>query len=101
MLRTAPVRTWMNQAPHLCHADLVRIGDHLVRHPRPRYEHRHAPYATPAQLEQLLPEHRGRGARKLREVVRDVRVGAASPAEPTLRVATLRAGLPVPALKIY
>src|SRR5699024_9590270 len=61
----------------------------------------HAPYATPAQLEQLLREHRGRGARKLREVLRDVRVGADSPAETTLRLAILRAGLPVPHLNVF
>ena len=101
MLLTARVRTWMDLAPRLSHDDLVRIGDHLVRHPRPRYEHRHAPYATPAQLEQLLREHRGRGARKLREVLRAVRVGADSPAETTLRLAILRAGLPVPHLNVF
>lgn len=101
MLLTARVRTWMDLAPRLSHDDLVRIGDHLVRHPRPRYEHRHAPYATPAQLEQLLREHRRRGARKLREVLRDVRVGADSPAETTLRLAILRAGLPVPHLNVF
>ena len=101
MLLTSRVRTWMDLAPHLSHDDLIRIGDHLVRHPRFRYEHRHAPYATPAQLEQLLQEYRGRGARRLREALSEVRVGADSPAETTLRLEILRAGLPAPQLNVF
>ena len=101
MLLTSRVRTWMDLGPHLSHDDLIRIGDHLVRHPRFRYEHRHAPYATPAQLEQLLRQFRGRGARKLREALSEVRVGADSPAETTLRLKILRAGLPPPQLNVF
>lgn len=101
MLLTSRVRTWMDLAPHLSLDDLIRIGDHLVRHPRFRYEHRHAPYATPAQLEQLLREYRGRGARRLRGALGEVRVGADSPAETTLRLEILRAGLPAPELNVF
>lgn len=97
---TSRVRTWMDLAPLLSHDDLIRIGDHLVRHPRFRYEKRHAPYATLAQLQQISQEHRGRGARRLREALSEVRVGADSPAETTLRLAILRAGLPPPQLNI-
>src|SRR5690625_5871504 len=42
MLLTARVRTWMDLAPRLSHDDLVRLGAHLVRHPRPRYVRRDA-----------------------------------------------------------
>ena len=97
---TSRVRTWMDLAPHLSLDDLIRIGDHLVRHPRFQYENRHAPYATLAQLQQVTLEHRGRGARRLRDALREIRVGADSPAETTLRLEILRAGLPPPQLNI-
>lgn len=77
-------------------ADLVVIGDHLVRTPRPKYEGRTEPYASIEQLRSMAERHRGRGAVRLREALDLVVVGSDSPAETRLRLAILRAGLPTP-----
>lgn len=80
--------------------DLVVIGDHLVRVPRPRLEQRTQPFATIEQLRHMADRHHGRGARRLRDALDLVAVGSDSPAETMLRLAILRAGLPAPQANI-
>lgn len=95
---TSRVRTWLDLAASLPADDLTLIGDHLVRVPRSRFEGRNAPYVTLDQLREVVNRHHGRGARRLRQSLADIRVGSDSPAETRLRLAVLRAGLPAPLL---
>lgn len=74
----------------------MAIGDHLVRTPRAGIERRTKPFATIAQLRHLAQRYRGRGAVRLRDALDMVIVGSDSPSETMLRLAILRAGLPVP-----
>ncbi|MFQ6485728.1 hypothetical protein [Brachybacterium epidermidis] len=87
-------RTWRDLAPHLTHLQLVSIGDHLVRRPRPTIEQgRQNPWCT---LDELGSVCTGRYATKLRTALADVRVGSDSPRETMLRLAFRDAGLPEP-----
>lgn len=96
---TGRVRTWLDLAQALPLDELVKIGDHLVRIPRPWAEQgRSRPYATPGQLSAAIRGYRSPGRPRLREALDLVRVGSDSPAETSLRLATLRAGLPLPVL---
>ena len=98
---TGRIRTWLDLARELSLDDLVAIGDHLVRIPRPWAEAgRTAPHATPAQLTAAVHEFRSPGGPRLREALDLVRVGSDSPAETALRLATMRAGLPAPVLNV-
>lgn len=98
IVTTSRLRTFLDLADVLDHDDLVAMGDHLVRTPRPRYEGRTRPYVEISQLAEAVSRFRGRGARRLRSAMADVRVGADSPPETELRLALLRAGLPEPLL---
>lgn len=98
IVTTSRLRTFLDLADALDHDDLVAMGDHLVRIPRPRYEGRTRPYVEISQLAEAVSRFRGRGARRLRSAMTDVRVGADSPPETELRIALLRAGLPEPLL---
>jgi hypothetical protein len=96
---TSRLKTWLDLAGMLPIADLVVIGDHLVRFPRPAFEARDAPFATAADLTEVIRLHRGkRGVAKAAEAVRLVRVGADSAPETRLRLALVDAGLPEPSL---
>lgn len=96
---TGRVRTWLDLAQTLPLDELVQIGDHLVRIPRPWAEQgRSRPYATPGQLSAAIRAYRSPGRPRLREALDLVRVGSDSPAETSLRLAALRAGLPPPVL---
>ena len=75
---------------------LVAIGDHLVRSPRQEYEGRSRPYATIPELVAAAGGHRGRGARRVREAIAQVRMSSDSPPETALRLAMVAAGLPEP-----
>lgn len=98
IVTTTRLRTYLDLAEILAQDDLVAIGDHLVRIPRPSVEGRTRPHLEISQLEDAVGRYRGRGARRLRSAMADVRVGADSPAETELRLALLRSGLPEPLL---
>ncbi|MCW2132448.1 hypothetical protein B0G38_001611 [Arthrobacter sp. VKM Ac-2550] len=94
---TTRVRTWLDLAQSLPLDDLVVIADHLVRVPRPNFENRYEPYATPFELGNMIARHpRKKGVRILRDALQLVRIGADSPPETQLRLAMVRAGLPEP-----
>ncbi|RZU60786.1 hypothetical protein [Zhihengliuella halotolerans] len=98
---STPARTWLDLSPELAHEDLVALGDQLVRHPYPKFEHRTTPFATPDSLRGLLAAHPwAPGARAARAALAQVRVGSDSPAETRLRLAVLATCLPQPDLQI-
>lgn len=93
---TSRIRTLVDLSGVLRHEALVAIGDHLVRQPRPEYEGRSVPYAALEELLEAASSFHGRGARRLQAAVAQVRRDSDSPAETTLRLALVRAGLPEP-----
>ncbi|MFD4007359.1 hypothetical protein ACFWQK_06470 [Brachybacterium paraconglomeratum] len=95
---TTRLRTFLELAEVLPQDDLVEIGDHLVRMPRPSLEGRSLPHVPIDELSDVVVRFRGRGSRRLRSAMADVRVGADSPQETFLRLALLRSGLPEPVL---
>ena len=95
---TSRLRTFLDLADVLAQDDLVVIGDHLVRIPRPSVEGRSRPFVELSLLTEAVGSFSGRGARRLRAALADVRVGADSPPETALRLALQRAGLPDPLL---
>jgi len=96
---TSRLKTWIDLACMLPVAELVVIGDHLVRFPRAAFEARDAPFATAADLTEVIRLHRGkRGVAKAAEALGLVRVGADSAPETRLRLALVDAGLPEPSL---
>lgn len=97
---TSRVRTWLDLGTLLSVDDLVKIGDHLVRHPRPWAEGRSTPYATPEQLAAILRAHPRSSTPQLAQALALIRVGSDSPAETALRLAFGRAHLPVPELNV-
>lgn len=94
---TTRARTWRDLATHLEPGELVAAGDHLLRIPRPGLEGRWGPWC---EVEELLAVATGRHARRLREAIGRMRVGADSPKETELRLALLAAGLPEPAINV-
>lgn len=86
----------MDLAAMLTLDQLVVIGDHLVRRPRPWFENRSRPYATIEHLKAAAAQYSGRGARTLRAAADLVRMSSDSPSETRLRLAFVRAGLPEP-----
>nr|NLD40526.1 hypothetical protein [Actinomycetales bacterium] len=116
---SAPERIWMELAAPISQRRAVRLGDHLVRVPREKFEGRSTPYVQVAQLhaavaelseamEGPLPrtasmqewERRRQVLCNLQAAVGLVRVGADSGPETDLRLAIGRAGLPEPELQI-
>lgn len=98
---TSRSKTWLDLAQLLSVDDLVVIGDHLVRRPRPELEQRTEPYATINGLSRLVRMHKGkRGVVKAGEALKLIRVGADSPPETLLRLALVYAGLPEPELNV-
>ncbi|KUG60287.1 hypothetical protein AVL63_07695 [Nesterenkonia jeotgali] len=97
----SPARTWLDLAGELGEVELICFGDHLVRHPYPRFEARREPYTTIRELHVTLARANGvPGRRRALEAVRHVRVGADSAAETRLRLSLVRAGLPEPSLQV-
>lgn len=95
VLSTRP-RTWRDLAPHLDHARLAAVADHLLRHPTPVFDKGRAqPWCTREQLDAVC---NGRYAEKLQRALVDARAGADSPIETLLRLAFRNAGLPEPLL---
>ena len=89
-------RTWLSLAELIPFDYLVAIGDHLVRHPRPRIEAgRHGPYTTISELHAVCARYPGiPGIRAARAALDLVRVGADSVQETRLRLGCHAAGLP-------
>jgi len=94
---TSRARTWRDLAAHLGPTQLVAVGDHLLRIPRPRFEGRDEPWCTRADL---LAVATGRHSRALQQAISQMRVGADSPKETELRLAFLSAGLPEPEINM-
>ena len=84
--RCFPRTTWWRSAIISC-ACLV-----------PALEGRSLPHVPIDELSDVVVRFRGRGSRRLRSAMADVRVGADSPQGTLLRLALLRSGLPEPVL---
>lgn len=94
-------RTWLDMARMLPLRDLVCMGDQLIRIPRPEFENRSEPYATPSALREMVGRHSNlQGIVRAREALGLMRVGADSPPETLMRLAMLDAGLPEPELQL-
>lgn len=94
---TTRVRTWGDLSTALELDELTSVADHLVRHPRFRFEGRRRPYATLDELRGSVENRPGkRGNEALRAALDQARVGSDSPAETMLRLHLVRAGLPEP-----
>lgn len=93
---TSRLRTFQDLAAVLSHEGLVPIGDHLVRLPRERFEHRTDPFVSLADLRAAADGFSGRGAVAFRKAVARVRISSDSPAETALRLAFVDAGMPEP-----
>ena len=82
-------------------AELVAIGDQLIRIPRRRFEGRSEPYATREALAELVGRHPNLpGVRLARAALELMRVGSDSAKETELRLAILAHGLPEPRLQV-
>lgn len=98
---STPARTWLDLASIIPLADLVAVGDQLIRQPRPGLEARAAPWSTPQELHEMLKRHpKLKGIVKAREAAKLNRCGADSPPETFLRLALSAAGLPEPELQL-
>ncbi|MBG0739206.1 hypothetical protein IV500_07355 [Paeniglutamicibacter antarcticus] len=96
---TTRTRTWLDISRRMSVDELTVVADHLIRIPRPRFEPRSVPYATVADLADMLDRHQGTpGIRKARLALQQARIGADSAPETRLRLAVVRAGLPEPEL---
>jgi hypothetical protein len=94
-------RTWLDLARRLSLADLVCLGDQIIRIPRPQFEGRSDPYDTLDGLRALVGRHPNlQGIIRAREALELMRVGADSAPESMLRLAISDANLPEPDLQI-
>lgn len=101
LLVTSRVRTWLDCSRKMSIEELTVVADHLLRMPRPDLEGRAAPYASRADLEEMLDRHKGTpGIRKARLALDLARVGSDSAPETRLRLALENAGLPEPVLNV-
>ena len=99
LLITSRVRTWLDCARRMSFDELTVVADHLLRVPRPEFETRSEPYATPEDLADMLDRHKGTpGIRKARLALDLARIGSDSAPETRLRLALENAGLPEPHL---
>ncbi|MGR0159259.1 endonuclease domain-containing protein [Paenarthrobacter nitroguajacolicus] len=95
-------RTWLDLARRLPVADLVCMGDQLIRTPRPEFEERETPFTTLGALRKLVDRHKNlQGVVRAREALDLMRVGADSAPESLLRFAMLDAGIPEPELQVH
>ncbi|WP_430295175.1 hypothetical protein [Sinomonas sp. B1-1] len=98
---SSPARTWLDLAQELTPAALVAVGDQLIRHPREAFEGRSEPYATKAQLLDMLRAHRRvKGVGRCKDALADMRVGSDSVPETLLRLSLIAHGFPEPELQI-
>src|SRR5699024_8008070 len=98
---SAPARIWRELAPMCDPAELVALGDSLVREPYFWAERRSEPHAHIEELRTAV-ERAGafRGKRIAEQALPLIRIGAASAQESAFRLALMRAGLPEPQLQI-
>jgi hypothetical protein len=101
LLITSRTRTWLDVSRKMGIDELTVVADHLLRIPRPEFEGRSEPYATPELLADMLDRHKGTpGIRKARLALEQARVGSDSAPETRLRLALERGGLPEPQLNL-
>lgn len=101
VLVTTRSRTWLDCARKMSIDELTVVADHLLRHPRPAFEGRAEPYASPGELAEMLDRHKGTpGIRKARIALQQARIGADSAPETRLRLALGRAGVPEAELNV-
>lgn len=101
LLITSRTRTWLDCARRMSIDEITVVADHLLRRPRPEFEGRSEPHATPEELADMLDRHKGTpGIRKARLALEQARIGADSAPETRLRLALERAGLPAPGLNV-
>ena len=101
LLITSRARTWLDCARRMSIDEITVVADHLLRRPRPEFEGRSEPYATPDELADMLDRHKGTpGIRKARLALEQARIGSDSAQETRLRLALERAGLPAPGLNV-
>lgn len=97
---SSPERVFLEMASVLSQADLVALGDQLVRLPRAKFEGRSEPWTTPSRLQRCLREHSStRGIINARAAAERIRVGSDSVPETLLRLSILAAGFPEPELQ--
>lgn len=87
-------------AESLDHADLVAVGDALVRTPGVYDESDPRPWLSLDALRNRAAGFRGRGALAARSAAAEVRDGSDSRQETLLRLAIIAAGLPEPELNV-
>ncbi|QDZ14824.1 hypothetical protein [Humibacter ginsenosidimutans] len=98
---TNPATTWAMLADELAVDELIELGDAIVFIPRRRGMLRGTSedaLGTPAELRAAANTPYRRHSDRLRSAVDEIRIGAASPAETRYRIASIRAGLPLPEL---
>jgi very-short-patch-repair endonuclease len=101
LLITSRTRTWLDCSRRMSIDELTVVADHLLRIPRPEFEGRSEPYATPDDLADMLDRHKGTpGIRKARLALEQARIGSDSAPETKLRLALEYAGLPEPQLNV-
>ncbi|QYF89520.1 endonuclease domain-containing protein [Arthrobacter sp. PAMC25284] len=94
-------RTWLDLARRLNLAELVCMGDELIRQPRAEFEGRNKPYATVDSLRAMVGRHPNlQGVIRARQALDLMRIGADSAPETQLRLAIADAGLPEPELQL-
>lgn len=94
-------RTWLDMARLLPLAELVCLGDQLIRIPRPAFEQRDKPFSTPDEMRTMMGKHKNlQGIVRARAAMDLMRIGADSAQESLMRLAMLDAGLPEPDLQI-
>lgn len=98
---TSRTRTWLDCARRMSIEEITVVADHLLRVPRPEFEGRTHPYATPDDLAGMLDRHKGTpGIRKARLALELARIGSDSAPETRLRLALEYASLPEPQLNV-
>ncbi|MHA7297292.1 DUF559 domain-containing protein [Pseudarthrobacter sp. MDT3-1] len=101
LLITSRARTWLDCARKMSIDELTVVADHMLRIPRPDFEGRSEPYATPADLAGMLDRHKGTpGIQKARLALEQARIGSDSAPETKLRLALENRGLPEPRLNV-
>lgn len=101
LLVTSRTRTWLDCARKMSIDEMTVVADHLLRIPRPDFEGRSEPYATPAGLTEMLDRHKGTpGIQKARLALEQARIGSDSAQETKLRLALEYRGLPEPQLNV-
>lgn len=98
---STPSRTWLDMSRRVSLADLVCMGDQLIRIPRHHFEGRSQPLDTLDGLSSLVKRHPNlQGVVRAREALELMRIGADSGPETLLRLAISDLDLPEPELQL-